>query len=63
MNFEQRKKIASKVFDKLSIEYISEGPTIDICLSNDTITINGGAIYFDEILKYYNRLKEVKKWN
>jgi hypothetical protein len=60
MNFEQRKKIASKVFDKLSIEYINERP-IDICLSNDTIFINGGAIYFNEILKYYNRLKEVNK--
>tara|TARA_R100000734_G_scaffold6141_2_gene5206 strand:+ start:561 stop:743 length:183 start_codon:yes stop_codon:yes gene_type:complete len=60
MNFEQRKKIASKVFDKLIIEYINERP-IDIYLSNDTIFINGGAIYFNEILKYYNRLKEVKK--
>lgn len=56
MNLKQRNKIALKVFYKLCTMSKS-----DIVLSNDTILINGGAIYFNEILKYYNRLNEVKK--
>ena len=56
MNFMQRNKIALKVYHKLCVELEHN----DICLSNDVIIIDGDAIYFDEILKYYNRLKNVK---
>lgn len=56
MTFKQRNKIALKVFYKLCT--MSKG---DIVLSNDTIFINGAALYFDDILDYYKRIKEVKK--
>tara|TARA_R100001440_G_scaffold28498_2_gene46145 strand:- start:424 stop:594 length:171 start_codon:yes stop_codon:yes gene_type:complete len=56
MEFEQRKKIALKVFYKLCTM-----STSDIVLSNDTITINGAPLFFNDILDYYNRIKEVKK--
>ena len=56
MTFKQRNKIALKVFNKLCTMSKS-----DIVLSNDTITINGAPLFFNDILDYYNRLKEVKK--
>ena len=56
MTFKQRNKIALIVFNKLCTM-----STSDIVLSNDTITINGAPLYFDDILDYYNRLKEAKK--
>ena len=56
MNFEQRNKIALRVFKKLCTMSNS-----DIVLSNDTITINGVPLFFNDILDYYNRLKKVKK--
>ena len=52
MEFEQRKKIALKVFYKLCTM-----STSDIVLSNDTITINGAPLFFNDILDYYNRIK------
>ena len=55
MTFTQRKQIALRVFKKLCTM-----STSDIVLSNDTITINGAPLYFNDILDYYNRLKEVK---
>jgi len=54
MNLEQRNKIALRVFNKLCTMSKS-----DIVLSNDTITINGAPLFFNDILDYYNRLKEV----
>ncbi len=56
MTFTQRKQIALRVFKKLCTM-----STSDIVLSNDTITINGAPLYFNDILDYYNRLNEVKK--
>jgi len=55
MNFEQRKKIALEVF------HIFARVTNKITLSNDIINLGGMNITFNETLKYYNRLKEVKK--
>jgi len=55
MNLEQRNQIALKVFKKLCTMSKS-----DIVLSNDTITINGAPLFFNDILDYYNRLKEVR---
>jgi len=55
MNFEQRKKIALKGFR------IFASVTDKITLSNDIITLGGHQIAFNEVLTYYNRLKEVKK--
>ncbi len=54
MNLEQRNKIALRVFNKLCT--MSKN---DLVLSNDTITINGAPLFFNDILDYYNRLKEV----
>jgi len=56
MTFKQRNKIALKVFKKLCTMSKS-----DIVLSNDTILINGAPLFFNDILDYYNRIKEVKK--
>ena len=56
MTFTQRKQIALRVFKKLCTM-----STSDIVLSNDTITINGAPLYFNDILDYYNKLNEVKK--
>ena len=56
MNLEQRNKIALKVFNKLCTMSKS-----DIALSNDTITINGAPLFFNDILNYYNRLKDIKR--
>ena len=58
MTFKQRNEIALKVFNKLCTMSKS-----DIVLSNDTITINGAPLFFNDILDYYDRLKEVNKWN
>ena len=58
MNLEQRNKIALRVFKKLCTM-----STNDLVLSNDTIKINGAPLFFNDILDYYNRLKEVNKWN
>ena len=58
MNLEQRNKIALRVFKKLCT--MSKN---DLVLSNDTIKINGAPLFFNDILDYYNRLKEVNKWN
>ena len=59
MNFEQRKKIALKVFYKICGNYSNNA---DVCLSNDIIIINGAPLFFNDILDYYNRLQEIKKW-
>lgn len=53
MNLEQRNKIALKVFR------IFARVTDRVTLSNDMITLGGQDIAFNEILIYYNRLKEV----
>tara|TARA_R110000737_G_scaffold79440_1_gene111354 strand:- start:16 stop:183 length:168 start_codon:yes stop_codon:yes gene_type:complete len=55
MNLEQRNKIALKVF------HIFARVTDKITLCNDMITLGGQDIAFNEILTYYNRLKEVQK--
>tara|TARA_R110002012_G_scaffold299370_1_gene498442 strand:+ start:786 stop:953 length:168 start_codon:yes stop_codon:yes gene_type:complete len=55
MEFKQRNKIALKVYYKLCTMSKS-----DIVLSNDTIFINGTPLYFNDILDYYNRIREVK---
>lgn len=55
MNLEQRNKIALKVFR------IFARVTDRVTLSNDMITLGGQDIAFNEILIYYNRLKEVRK--
>ena len=56
MTFKQRNKIALRVFNKLCTMSKS-----DIVLSNDIITINGAPLFFNDILDYYNRLKDIKK--
>lgn len=58
MTFKQRNEIALKVFNNLCTMSKS-----DIALSNDIILINGAPLFFNDILDYYNRLKEVNKWN
>jgi hypothetical protein len=58
MTFEQRQKIALKVFNKICGNYANNA---DVCLSNDIIIINGAPLFFNDILDYYNRLQEIKK--